>query len=89
MRRDKSASLQAIHYINVLKTVLPCRDAIYRVLLQMTEKSQIVTYLFTFSTTKKDNLLRELVDAENERSMWVVFTFARKLLTLKPMGPMG
>ena len=56
---------------------MPCRDAIHRVSLQMTEKPQIVTYLFTFPTTKKDNFSRQLVDAENERSMWVVFTFAR------------
>jgi hypothetical protein len=49
----------------------------------------IVTYPFTFPTTKKDNLSRQMDDAEKERHMRLVFTFARQINNLKTDAPNG
>ena len=38
---------------------------------------QSVTYLFTFPTTKKDKLSRQMDDAENECDIRLIFIFAR------------
>lgn len=51
--------------------------------------SETVTYLFTFPTTKKHNLSRQLVDAESEYFMMVVFNFAMYYFNLKTDGPDG
>jgi hypothetical protein len=40
-------------------------------------KTDIVTHPFTLPTTKKDHLSRQPDDAENERHIRIVSTFAR------------
>ena len=49
----------------------------------------IVTYPFTFPTTKKDNLSRQMDDAGSEHGITLVSTFARQINNLKTDEPDG